>query len=231
MVKFIPPEITDRIIDFLYYDHKTLGVCSLVCREWVPSARTHLFNCFFFEAPSRQVKFHLERLLEYAPHVGHYVRELYFGRMFRFDQASVDLFCSLKNLQMVQFACVLIDPDTLISVLSSLPSLKAVLLLNLYLLSNHSILLERRPALATPNGIQRLVMKGTSRFKLFQSSAGLDLFQHVKTLEYFSNVNVLSDYEEKTRDTIELCTFWKRYGSNLVNVELVNLTAALSERE
>jgi hypothetical protein len=40
----LPSELTDRIIDFLYSDRRTLAVCSLVCRSWVPASRLHYFQ-------------------------------------------------------------------------------------------------------------------------------------------------------------------------------------------
>ncbi|KAI0757773.1 hypothetical protein C8Q80DRAFT_120998 [Daedaleopsis nitida] len=42
---FIPPEITDRIIAAAAGIHRqTLLSCSLVCHNWVPASRFHLFN-------------------------------------------------------------------------------------------------------------------------------------------------------------------------------------------
>jgi hypothetical protein len=40
----IPAELTDRIIDFLHSDKKTLATCALVCKSWIPSSRFHLFE-------------------------------------------------------------------------------------------------------------------------------------------------------------------------------------------
>lgn len=40
----IPPEIFDIIIDFLYDDKRTLSACSLVCSQWLPSTKYHLFS-------------------------------------------------------------------------------------------------------------------------------------------------------------------------------------------
>ncbi|KAK0447813.1 uncharacterized protein EV420DRAFT_1246316, partial [Desarmillaria tabescens] len=43
-----PPELCDRIIDFLHRDHKALEACSLVCRAWIPASRFHLFECIHY---------------------------------------------------------------------------------------------------------------------------------------------------------------------------------------
>ncbi|KZT07929.1 uncharacterized protein LAESUDRAFT_650393, partial [Laetiporus sulphureus 93-53] len=40
----LPPKICDYILDYLWDDHKTLKVCSLVTREWLPTTRRHLFH-------------------------------------------------------------------------------------------------------------------------------------------------------------------------------------------
>ncbi|KAJ7115411.1 hypothetical protein C8R44DRAFT_709797, partial [Mycena epipterygia] len=39
----LPPELTDYIIDFLWESQPDLRACCLVCREWLPSSRRHLF--------------------------------------------------------------------------------------------------------------------------------------------------------------------------------------------
>ncbi|KZT07928.1 uncharacterized protein LAESUDRAFT_88701 [Laetiporus sulphureus 93-53] len=40
----LPTEICDHILDHLWNDRKTLKVCSLVTREWLPTTRKHLFS-------------------------------------------------------------------------------------------------------------------------------------------------------------------------------------------
>ncbi|OCH87681.1 hypothetical protein OBBRIDRAFT_735766, partial [Obba rivulosa] len=40
----LPPELTDRIIDFLHDDTEALKSCSTVCHFWTPSTRYHLFR-------------------------------------------------------------------------------------------------------------------------------------------------------------------------------------------
>lgn len=39
-----PGEIVDRFIDYLHDDRASLSQCGLVCREWTPSSRYHLFG-------------------------------------------------------------------------------------------------------------------------------------------------------------------------------------------
>jgi hypothetical protein len=40
----LPIELVDIVIDFLHLDDETLEVCSLVCRNWLPASRFHLFG-------------------------------------------------------------------------------------------------------------------------------------------------------------------------------------------
>ncbi|OCH95095.1 hypothetical protein OBBRIDRAFT_642089 [Obba rivulosa] len=40
----LPPEVTDRIIDFLWADRASLRSCALTCRSWLPASRFHLFR-------------------------------------------------------------------------------------------------------------------------------------------------------------------------------------------
>ena len=40
----IPPELSDRVIDFLHNDWATLKACSLTCKAWLPASRFHLWN-------------------------------------------------------------------------------------------------------------------------------------------------------------------------------------------
>ncbi|KAH7928610.1 hypothetical protein BV22DRAFT_193926 [Leucogyrophana mollusca] len=75
---FIPPEITDHIIDHLHEDAEALGTCSLVCKSWLPASRYHLFSIISLH-PWKKDSF--LRLLDstcssFAPHVRHlYIRE------------------------------------------------------------------------------------------------------------------------------------------------------------
>ena len=39
----LPPELLDSVVDFLHDSHRSLRVCSLVSKSWIPRARKHLF--------------------------------------------------------------------------------------------------------------------------------------------------------------------------------------------
>jgi hypothetical protein len=40
----IPPELTDRVIDFLHNDWESLKSCCLTCKAWLPASRYHLWH-------------------------------------------------------------------------------------------------------------------------------------------------------------------------------------------
>jgi hypothetical protein len=44
LTTYLPQELMEYVIDFLYNDKPTLRACSLVCRAWVAEARVHLFR-------------------------------------------------------------------------------------------------------------------------------------------------------------------------------------------
>ncbi|KAJ6481514.1 hypothetical protein C8R47DRAFT_1073871 [Mycena vitilis] len=44
MYSHMPPELGDRIIDFLWDSRPDLRACSTVCRQWLPASRHHLFT-------------------------------------------------------------------------------------------------------------------------------------------------------------------------------------------
>lgn len=44
MATLLPPELWDTIIDQLSEDHHTLANCALVCSNWLPAVRSHIFR-------------------------------------------------------------------------------------------------------------------------------------------------------------------------------------------
>jgi hypothetical protein len=44
MPSIFPSELYDYTIDYLHNDRPTLYTCSLVCADWLPSSRHHLFT-------------------------------------------------------------------------------------------------------------------------------------------------------------------------------------------
>ena len=69
----VPPELSDRIIDFLHNDYVTLSAVSLVCRSFLPATRFHRFAHLALVG-SRIEGFN--KLLDISPALGSFVSEL-----------------------------------------------------------------------------------------------------------------------------------------------------------
>ncbi|KAK0447040.1 uncharacterized protein EV420DRAFT_887522 [Desarmillaria tabescens] len=54
----LPPEITDRVIDELSYEHQTLSSCTLVSRNFLPRSRLHFFRHVILSTPQSCKRFH-----------------------------------------------------------------------------------------------------------------------------------------------------------------------------
>ncbi|OCH92094.1 hypothetical protein OBBRIDRAFT_751999 [Obba rivulosa] len=74
MVPFLPQELVDEAIDYLWDDFRALSSCSLTCRAWLAPARTHLFRAYRLSDDTHCYR--LERFLEKHPHLIHYIRTL-----------------------------------------------------------------------------------------------------------------------------------------------------------
>lgn len=82
----IPPEIVDRIIDYVHDDTKGLIACSLVARDWVPSTRLHLFAKFSLLSAHKAARF--TELDSFAPDILYYCQELSIGTNNKYDDPS-----------------------------------------------------------------------------------------------------------------------------------------------
>lgn len=148
-----PAEVIDYIIDFLHHDVPSLASCSLVCRNWVPSTRSHLFHSIRIAGwgPTKLDAF--SRFLISTPHIGRHVRELHVRpgegpakvttstlscilkrlswlrvldircSYCQFDDVLLPLLPSLRRL-VLQFVEVDIPPKTFVGILGLCPGLK-----------------------------------------------------------------------------------------------------------
>ncbi|KAH9915314.1 uncharacterized protein B0H18DRAFT_1041953 [Fomitopsis serialis] len=71
----MPPELTDRIVDFLHDDHAALKSCGLTCRPWLSAVRYHLYYAISLENTRLFRAF--SSLLNRTPTLGQYVREIH----------------------------------------------------------------------------------------------------------------------------------------------------------
>ncbi|RPD80461.1 hypothetical protein L226DRAFT_609355 [Lentinus tigrinus ALCF2SS1-7] len=76
----LPPELWDRVIDYLHDDKRVLKRTSLVCKAWRPSSQFHLFHDICYYSPEQW--FHdIPPILQFvttAPHLAAYVRDFTF---------------------------------------------------------------------------------------------------------------------------------------------------------
>jgi hypothetical protein len=54
----VPSEVFDTVIDFLHSDIPALKTCTLVCKEWLPASRYHLFSTISVD------QHHVQRFLD-----------------------------------------------------------------------------------------------------------------------------------------------------------------------
>lgn len=172
----LPPELTDRVIDFLQYDLRALATCALTCRAWLPRSRHHMF---------RQVRLHyrsgqsFEALLAKRPELGMQVRELLTTvtrsehRPTWVDEALPNIVLKLPNVtkvvlkgpgvyqsmplsnllklrELVLSSCDCLSVDEFASLVGSLPRLETIIIENARVSENTPISLRRtidRPVL------------------------------------------------------------------------------------
>jgi len=78
----LPPELTDRIIDYLHDDNRSLSVCSLVYRSWLPTARYHRFDMVVLKVMEMST---FQALLDSSPAVANVVSKLSLEASTRFS--------------------------------------------------------------------------------------------------------------------------------------------------
>ncbi|KAI0334067.1 hypothetical protein GY45DRAFT_144269 [Cubamyces sp. BRFM 1775] len=73
----LPSDVAYLVIDQLHDDGQTVKTCSLVCREWLPRSRCHLFRDVVVKSNHEQGDF--TTFLEFvvsSHHAGEYIRNL-----------------------------------------------------------------------------------------------------------------------------------------------------------
>ncbi|EKM55204.1 uncharacterized protein PHACADRAFT_120331 [Phanerochaete carnosa HHB-10118-sp] len=70
----LPPELFDETLDHLWDDTNALRTCSLVCRDWVPTTRLHLFRTVRLSSETACTEF--SALSENSPAIARCVRKL-----------------------------------------------------------------------------------------------------------------------------------------------------------
>lgn len=150
----LPPELFDKIIDFLHDDYFALKASSLVCRSWVKSSRYHLFRHVAFGgngdrmpstglvgAPLGNCR-RLYSVILKSPDIARYVTNLII-----FEGPLDDFHCirnllkgltSLQTLSLYNNAVSL--THGLISIIASLPSVHELHLRDILILNSADLL-------------------------------------------------------------------------------------------
>lgn len=105
-----PPEISDMILDFLHLgiankgdvtaNKAALRVCSLICREWLPSTRYHLFRTVTIECPSKVDA--ITTMLSEHPGLGFYAKELVVCPFSFYNPVTYDITKCLSYIPHIQ---------------------------------------------------------------------------------------------------------------------------------
>jgi hypothetical protein len=181
----LPPEIIDRIIDYLHDSRADLCACALVCREWLVSSRFHLFYSISVD-PGSSYCLRLYRAIQRSPHIALHVRELSYSHESR-KLRHVDIvpkllkfFSVLRKLEICGLSWTFLSPEIRESI---------------------------RAILAYPSLVHfALNSVNFSRFEHFASLVR----PHLKWLDVFSKYKPLfsSDEEDDVDDTKDLVCLW-----------------------
>ncbi|KAH9936910.1 hypothetical protein B0H21DRAFT_59553 [Amylocystis lapponica] len=110
----LPPELLDRIIDFLYDDPAGLKACSITCRTCVPRTRFHLFHTTSLIG-LRDDFTRFAQLLASSPALGLYVRTLSVTFLPKFDYSLFsDITMHLGNVRSLTLVGVDIYVDKML---------------------------------------------------------------------------------------------------------------------
>lgn len=104
----LPPELIDRIIDFLHDAPKALIACSLVARSWTAASRYHRFNEVVLLTTACWAKF--DRLIEISPTMIHYVRSIVIDAGCADSTRWISACASFTSLQHIRMAGAIAPP-------------------------------------------------------------------------------------------------------------------------
>lgn len=130
----VPPELTDRIIDFLHNDQETLKRCSLACKAWLPASRYHLWYCVALRFVSQNDKDHA-RFLKSSPVITSCIIDLTVEFAYRtsrqgalecMQEILLPIFSTLRFLRQLMFINATFDERFISTIPKNLSSLRAL---------------------------------------------------------------------------------------------------------
>jgi len=104
----LPPELIDRIIDFLHDVPKALIACSLVARSWTATSRYHRFSEAVLLTTACWAKF--DRLIEISPTMIQYIRSIVIDVGCADSTRWISACASFTSLQHIRMAGAITPP-------------------------------------------------------------------------------------------------------------------------
>ena len=103
-----PPELVDRIIDFLHDEPRALTACSLVARSWTPASRYHRFDTIKLISNKDWTKF--DRLIEISPSMVQYIRHATISVTGGQPASRISAYTSFTSLEDITISGVITPP-------------------------------------------------------------------------------------------------------------------------
>jgi len=182
----LPPEIMDMVIDHLFNDKPALSSCALVCQDWLPSTRYHLFHTLRVQEiiPSNQPRYaalhnvwlqDFQDFVRSSPAVCTYIKELHVAS-YPEDSSMV----------------LHVGVATLLTIFTSIPALEYLSLCTKYIViqSSYGGLAD----IASPNPLRKLSIHGPT-FENWALDSLLSLFSSIDILQA-GGISVLDDSNE-----------------------------------
>jgi len=104
----LPPELIDRIIDFLHDEPKILVACSLVARSWTATCRYHQFSTVALIDPDNCAKY--DRLIKISPAMVQCVRSVSIDGDGTYSARWISECASFTSLQHITMRGVITPP-------------------------------------------------------------------------------------------------------------------------
>lgn len=137
----VPPELSDRIIDYLHDDEHALSACGLTCRSWLPRVRFNRFRDLRLDVTTCHA---FLRLLSRTPDIGAFVRNLAitchmrysrrFPRCVTWDRKTLTALVSrLSNVEEIELDSLQVDEEFIGLLQGHLVTVKRLFLTRTYL--------------------------------------------------------------------------------------------------
>lgn len=204
---YVPQEIMDYTIDFLHNDYQSLRVCSLVCSQWLPPARHHLWHVLVLSDCHQQ----RGRGLLGSACIGFCVKELEITKSC--DRTIASLCTHLVNVKTIRLTSCSISTPILVQILASFP-----LLQSLTFTRTRLVISSNGKFIGSPHTVEELTLK----------EVDVDLLrfaQWADSVELCGGLQTLSYTFHRHDEVPGLCKLLKTFGPNILNLHVARLEA------